>query len=115
MEMREILAALVISACAWSQPAGANYDESTVPNYTLPDPLKMQDGTPVRDAKTWTAKRRPEIVRLFEENVYGRAPGRPPAESFELTSIEKRALDGAAVRKQVTIRLAQGGPDLHLL
>ena len=29
-----------------------NYDESKVPEYTLPDPLVMQDGTPVTDADT---------------------------------------------------------------
>jgi hypothetical protein len=54
-----------------------NYDEAKVGTYTLPDPLVLADGKPVRDAKTWADKRRPEIVRLFEENQYGRSPGRP--------------------------------------
>src|ERR1017187_10399472 len=56
-----------------------NYDEALVGNYTLPDPLVLANGKPVRDAKTWNEKRRPETVRLFEENEYARAPGRPAA------------------------------------
>jgi hypothetical protein len=31
----------------------------------LPDPLKLDNGNPVKDAKTWFEKRRAEIVRMF--------------------------------------------------
>jgi hypothetical protein len=63
-----------------SEVAGipVNYDESKVGKFTLPDPLVLADGNPVRDARTWTEKRRPEIVRLFEEDQYGRSPGARP-------------------------------------
>src|SRR5260370_33883247 len=53
-----------------------NYDEAKVGTYALPDPLVLASGKPVRDARTWLEKRRPEIVRLFEENEFGRRPGR---------------------------------------
>ena len=43
-------------------------------HYTLPDPLVMADGKRVRDSKMWMEKRRPEIMRLFEENQYGYTP-----------------------------------------
>ena len=46
-----------------------NYDEAKVGNYTLPDPLVMENGKRVRDAATWYKTRRPEIVRLFETTV----------------------------------------------
>ena len=42
-----------------------NYDESAVGAYTLPDPLVLANGKPVRNAKTWFKQRRPEIVHLF--------------------------------------------------
>jgi hypothetical protein len=59
-----------------------NYDETKVGTYTLPDPLVFADGTPVHDARTWLERRRPEIVRLFEENQYGPVPGPPPGMTF---------------------------------
>ena len=80
-----------------------NYDEAKVGTYTLPDPLKLNNGKPVRDAKTWYAKRRPEIVEMFETQQYGRAPGRPADESFEVVDKGTPALNGKAIRKQVTI------------
>jgi len=83
----------------------ANYDQDKVGTYTLPDPLKLNNGKPVLDAKTWTTKRRPEIVEMYETQQYGRAPGRPDAESFEITDKGTPALNGKAIRKQVTIYL----------
>ncbi|UCD49899.1 MAG: hypothetical protein JSW27_20510 [Phycisphaerales bacterium] len=94
-----VLGAVVF--CAQAQEA--NYDEAKVPKYTLPDPLVCLDGTPVTSAEIWTQKRRPEIFRLFEEHVYGRAPGRPAQMTFMTTSVEKNALDGKATRKEVTV------------
>jgi len=46
-----------------------NYDESKVPKYTLPDPLRLNNGKKVKNAKTWYKKRRPEILQLFEKYV----------------------------------------------
>jgi len=94
-----------------------NYDETKVGTYQLPDALVMRDGKPVRDAKTWYAKRRPEIVELFETQQYGRAPGRPAGESFEVFDRGTPALGGKAIRKQVTIWLnkEKTGPAINLL
>ena len=80
-----------------------NYDEAQVPDYTLPDPLTMQDGTPVRDAQQWYARRRPELFHLFETEMYGRAPGRPEGLHFQLLSEDEKALGGTAVRKEIRI------------
>lgn len=80
-----------------------NYDETKVGSYTLPDPLVLANGKPVRDARTWTGERRPEIVRLFEENQYGRAPGRPQDMTFDVFDKGTPAMGGTAIRKQVTI------------
>src|SRR5579872_3414952 len=94
-----------------------NYDEALVGAYTLPDPLKLANGKPVKDVKTWTEKRRPEIIRLFEENQYGRAPGRPAGMTFDVFDKGTPAFDGKAVRRQVTIYFSadKSGPRMDLL
>jgi len=85
-------------------PAGANYDEARVPAYTLPDPLVLLNGKKVTDAKTWTRKRRPEILKLFETHVYGRAPvGRPKEMIWEVASADRDAMGGKAITKTVTL------------
>jgi hypothetical protein len=94
-----------------------NYDETRVGTYTLPDPLTLSNGKPVRDAKTWSEKRRPEIVRLFEENQFGRCPKRPAWMSFDVFDKGTPAFEGKAIRRQVTIYFSQdkAGPKVDVL
>ena len=94
-----------------------NYDESKVGTYTLPDPLVLNDGKPVKDAKTWTLRRRPEIVRIFETQQFGIAPGRPQGERFEVLEKGTEALGGKAIRKRVDIHLRaeKTAPVIHLV
>jgi hypothetical protein len=133
------VAALILGACFWCgaaraqaqaqppAPAAAkpadviagipvNYDESRIADFTLPDPLVLQNGQRVRDAKTWNSKRRPEILKLAEENQYGRTPGRPAAMTFDVFDKGTPALNGAATRKQITIYFTKdkSGPKLDL-
>src|SRR6267154_793372 len=99
-----IVLVLLIALQAPFGPAGANYDESKVPTYTLPDALVMADGRKVTDAKTWTEKRRPELLKLFETYVYGKTPvGRPAHMTWEVVSEDRNARDGTAIAKTVTI------------
>src|SRR5690606_35599667 len=94
-----------------------NYTEALVGSYTLPDPLTMLDGTPVTSTEMWWSRRRPELVRLFEENQFGRSPGRPPEMVFEVFENAGVALEGGAVRRQVTLYFnrERTGPTLDLL
>ncbi|MBO0723671.1 MAG: acetylxylan esterase [Blastocatellia bacterium] len=122
-----ILAVLLLAAASRSHTQNAprsevagipvNYDESRVGTYTLPDPLKLSNGNPVRDAQTWFQKRRPEIVRLFEENQFGRSPGRPAGMSFDVFDKGASAFDGKAIRRQVTVYFSpdKNGPKMDLL
>ena len=113
------LLVLSASACLAAAPRpGTNYDEAKVGTYTLPDPLVLNDGTPVRDAATWQKKRRAELLELFAREVYGRTPGGRPSEMhWAVTSEDRAALGGKAVRKEVTIWFTakKDGPKMHLL
>jgi hypothetical protein len=80
----------------------ANFVEANVPPYTLPDPLIAADGTRVT-RETWSA-RRAEILELFKEHVYGRAPVEGPENiSFKTLEEDARDLDGRATRRLVEI------------
>ena len=94
-----------------------NYDEANVGDYVLPDALTLNDGKPVRDAKTWWKKRRLEALAIFETQQYGRAPGRPADESFDVFDAGTPALNGRAIRKQVRIQLSkdEAGLSVQLL
>ena len=79
-------------------PNAANYDESKANPYPdLPDPLKMNDGRPVTSAKMWWAKRRPEIVELFDREIYGRVPKNTPKVTWEVTATAEETVGGAPV------------------
>lgn len=80
-----------------------NYDESQAGTYTLPDPLIMLNGNKVKNARTWYNKRRPEILKLFEEYQYGRMPAAPADMTFNVFDKGTPVFDGKAIRKQVTI------------
>jgi hypothetical protein len=107
----------LLAGTAMAQPADANYDESRAGTFTLPDPLVSSSGERVKTIADWEKRRRPEILKLFETNVYGRLPGKPPGMIFELTSTDRKALGGTAVRKQVTVLFSgkTAGPRMDLL
>lgn len=95
----------------------ANYDESKVPAYTLPDLLITSNGAKVATQKAWRNERRPEILNLFREHVYGVSPGRPDKMRFEIRSVDKSALNGLATRKEVRIFFSgrEDGPKMDML
>ena len=93
-----------------------NYDEDKVPPYVLPDPLVLQDGRPVRDANTWFKERRPEILRLYTTQVFGRVPASAPKMTYEVVETDPAAMEGRAVRKLVAVHFGDkpDGPVVHL-
>ena len=71
-----------------------NYDEfSANPYLYYPDPLVTFDGKKVKNAKMWRKVRRPELVRVFEDEVYGRVPANAPAIRWEVTNEEKLMME----------------------
>lgn len=68
-----------------SAPNHANYDETLAnPFPDLPELLVCSDGTVVKSKEEWIAKRRPEIVELFEKEVIGRVPADTPKVTWKV-------------------------------
>ncbi|MDZ4289033.1 MAG: acetylxylan esterase [Prosthecobacter sp.] len=105
--MRKVLPLLLtLATCiANAQQKTANYDEAKIVPYTLPELLVSQEGKPVTTAEAWTNLRRAEVLKLFEDHVYGRTPANWGKVSFKTLEVKKDALGGKATRKLVHISL----------
>lgn len=101
-----VFAVLTLSLNA--QNKGFNYDESKVPEYTLPELLKTEDGRAISNAEEWSNIRRPEVLKLFEDHVFGKSPGKPDNMSFEVTKSLPEALGGKVRLKEVRIKYFDG-------
>ena len=69
---------------------------------TLPDVFKLQTGKTVKSKKEWYKKRKPEIIKLFTQEVYGKIPNNTVFKAtFQVLESEKLVLEGKAYRQQV--------------
>lgn len=73
----------------------STFDEAKANPYkdTMPDVLRMKDGTKVTRASQWP-KRRAEIREDFEREVYGRIPANVPKVTWEVTATTPGELGG---------------------
>ena len=88
---------------AKSQEESINYDEDKVPAYVLPDPLTMTYGSRVTTAAEWRERRRPELLKLFETQMYGARLPRPMTIRFEMTETVSTAIGGKGTRKRIRV------------
>jgi len=98
---------LLLNQSGFAKPPrpATHTDESRVPKYTLPDPLKFDDGKPVRTTEEWFQQRRPQILELFTQQVYGQAPPAPENVPFKVISRKEDDLNGTAIRQEIEITL----------
>lgn len=79
----------------------SNYDPSKADVGPLPDPLLLKNGDRVTDADTWWRKRRPEILQMFQTEIYGKIPKNTPKVTWEIAEKDPRELNGKALRKHI--------------
>jgi len=90
---------------AEAQQKTANYDESKIPPYTLPELLVTKAGSKIETADAWTTQRRPEVLALFQQHVFGKTPAGWGKVRFETRQVKADALGGKATRKLIHIAL----------
>jgi hypothetical protein len=113
-----VAALLAFAPLAQAKQDHTNLDEAKVGTYTLPPLLTTRDGKPVTTAAQWKGKRRPELLKLFEEHMHGRTPAHKAKEiSFKVVEQDPKALGGTAHRKQIEIRVSKkpDAPVIHVL
>lgn len=84
-------------------PNAANYDPAKADPYPVwPDLLTMADGRPVTSAAMWKRERRPELVKLFEREIYGRVPAAVPTVTWRVDSADREFIgDRPALAQQL--------------
>ena len=77
---------------------GPGFDEATANDWmpTMPDALKLKDGTKVTTTEQW-AMRRAEILEDFEREVYGRIPSTVPKVTWEVIRTNEGNVGGVPV------------------
>ena len=79
------------------------YDLNKIPDYTLPDPLILPNGTKIKSAEEWENVRRQELINLFSHNLYGYIPGKFKDFKIFNQSIDKIFLNSFATKKEIRI------------
>ncbi len=77
------------------------YDEANVPEYTLPATLVNSTGDTVSNYVEWNQTRRPEILEMFEKEVYGPVSELEYQVGFAVTILSDSLLNGKAVMKEI--------------
>src|SRR5690554_529167 len=104
--MRLILILLFSAISAsYAQKSVANYDEDKIGNYTLPSILKSDDNKVIETREKWQNDRRAQILRLFENEVYGEMPEEYDSLEFSILNSDEKAMEGKAQMKEVQIEV----------
>ena len=80
-------------------------DPADMPTYALPEVLKTLNGNPVTTSEQWDTIRRPEILSLFEQNVFGQMPSVKCRVNYSIVSNDDQALNGEAVRQAGLVKV----------
>ncbi len=100
--------ALVFGREPKENDSDVNYDESRVPHYDLPPLLVSAEGKTIETPEEWRNIRRPQILALFSNLIYGRIPEpeSPVRTEFEVVKADPKFMGGKATRKDVRIRFS---------
>ena len=95
------------------------YDEARVPAYHLPPLLVSSEARPITTAEEWFGVRRPQILSLFGNLVYGTVPTpeSPIKVTFDVVKTNGEFMNGLGTRKDVRIRFenAKGAAEMWVL
>ncbi|MBN1819540.1 MAG: hypothetical protein JXR31_02440 [Prolixibacteraceae bacterium] len=92
----------------------ANYDESEVPDYKLPQLLVSKSGKEIKTKNQWLKDRRAEILIDFQEEMFGRVPGELKFSGIGLMEENNSAVNGKAVRRQIRLFFNRNEKEIYI-
>ncbi|HAQ19646.1 MAG TPA: acetylxylan esterase [Prolixibacteraceae bacterium] len=105
---------LLLHIEAFAQRENVIYDESKVPEYQIPDVLTRFNRGKVKSEKTWFKKQRPDILKVFTEEVYGKFPGNQEISEVKVWETSANAVNGLAIRKQLSLFFKKNNHNLEV-
>jgi hypothetical protein len=117
------LVGLSLARAFGDEPKNHDFDvinsEGLVPAYQLPPLLVSSEGKPITTPEEWFRIRRPQILSLFGNLVYGvvPVPESPIQTTVEVVKTDREFMGGKATRKEVRLRFenARGRVEMQIL
>ncbi len=114
MKYCKFLTVILISLIGLYSVHAQNYEEAKAGTYKLPELLTSQEGKKITTSRQWEKIRRPEILDLFEEHVYGQVPQDFDDIQFKITNQDSEAMNGKATLKEVAITITRHNKSLTM-
>lgn len=107
---------LLFSQQRKEQDIDVNYDESRVPHYQLPAVLESSTGQQINTPEAWRNRRRPEILSLFSNLIYGSipVPVDPIKSEYFMLRENPVFLNGKGTRKDIIIKLKNSKGEVEM-
>lgn len=110
-----LLLGVVLAGCALTKLPNVSLKVTGDPA-TPPVLGPLADGGSVTDVAAWNDRRKPFLLKLFADNVYGRAPAIGAARVIERRTTMARAFDGAGKVEELIVGLGPqpDAPRFHM-
>jgi hypothetical protein len=115
MKSIRLYSSLLLLCCTlgvFSQAKPANTDEEKIPVYQLPDPLISLDGRKISSLSDWELKRKPELMELFRDQVYGKVPAHAINFSWKVQGTDYHYSGGKMIKREVRLCFGSGSDTL---
>ncbi|MDN5913613.1 MAG: acetylxylan esterase [Pseudonocardia sp.] len=87
---------------------------TTIDGEDYPDPLRLNNGEPVRSVAEWEGTRRGELLDDFRDHVYGQSLPKPLEQTFDVESTDLGDVERKIVRVGITGPEGSGSFDVKL-
>ncbi|WOI53255.1 hypothetical protein [Parvularcula sp. LCG005] len=107
--MLTIAALLAAAFLAQDEPTDMNLDAAAAPGVLQ----ALGDDWPVDDMADWSLRRRPLLLEMFQQIVYGRLPAETGVTALERTPISVAGIKGAGSAENIRFDLGPAGRPVH--
>ena len=112
--MKNILILLSLQIIYSSSMEAQNYDESKIPQYSLPDILLSESGQLAETVDAWEKVRRGEVLELFRDQMYGKVPEFKYTKDYQHRVLKNAEFKEGATQEEVTITIANDRDEIKI-